>query len=539
MSEAEPPSPRWPWLTVLVVALAVRVAALLETSRFPFFTHLRLDHLVYHDAALAMARGDLTLGREVLHMSPGYTTFLAMVFAVAGDGPWAWRIAQIALGVASAACIGSAARTLYGERWGIAATAVAALYGPAVFYEQQMVPSALLFFLHSALLALAVRETAGPTRRGVIALGLLWGIAVVVRPNALLLGAPLLLGLAGLRRRLSRQRVGFAALALVAAALVIAPVTLRNRVVGGEWVMVTDSGGLNFYIGNGPGAIGTFRVPDEVPSAGSAQAQFTAFRAEAERASARSLRWREVDAYWFARTRSHIVAHPLEWVRLLAEKAWLFWNAREIPNTEDYTFVRVIHRVLSLPLVQFGALAPLALPGTLLLLWRRRREEAVVAGVNIALMAALTGFFVLAHYRLPAVPGLILAAVGFLKAAVEAGRRRWLFVAAALAVLPVVLAPKLPKVFDDEWFKLGFAYHRQNQLTEAEGAYRTAIALEPSNLSAHKNLAVLRGNLGDREDSRVHWEAVLHIARARQLSSAAREARDALNALNGMAREVR
>ena len=54
-------------------------------------------------------------------------------------------------------------------------------------------------------------------------------------------------------------------------ALVILPVTLRNRVVAGEWVLVTDSGGLNLYIGNGRGAIGTFRMPQHLPRASNAR----------------------------------------------------------------------------------------------------------------------------------------------------------------------------------------------------------------------------------------------------------------------------
>ncbi len=65
---------------------------------------------------------------------------------------------------------------------------------------------------------------------------------------------------------------------LVAGVLTIAPVTLRNYVASGEAVLVSDAGGFNFYIGNGPGANGTFRIPAEVPGATSAAAQFQLYR---------------------------------------------------------------------------------------------------------------------------------------------------------------------------------------------------------------------------------------------------------------------
>ena len=50
-------------------------------------------------------------------------------------------------------------------------------------------------------------------------------------------------------RRQARAPVGALILGF---ALVIAPVTLRNRVVGGEWVPISYNAGINFYLGNNP-----------------------------------------------------------------------------------------------------------------------------------------------------------------------------------------------------------------------------------------------------------------------------------------------
>lgn len=542
-----PPPSRERSLRVLVVALAavLRGAGLVTASQLPLFRHMRLDNLVYHDAARQLVGGDWLLGRDVLHMSPGYTAFMAAIYATAGEGPWPWRLAQMLLGLATVWFVGDVAATVIRSwRWGVVASLVAALYGPFIFYEQQLLPEAVSTFLHAGLLASAVRLARGlddgdviPLRR-FAGLGLWWGIAVLVRPNAMLLGAPLALGLAFTGLRIERARLRAVAAMVLAAACVVAPVTVRNTVVAGERVLVTDSGGLNFYLGNGPGAEGTFRVPDEIPDASSAQRQFPAFRAYAERETGRHLTSREVDAFWFAKTFAHIRRHPRWWARLLAEKTWLFWNAREIPNTEDYTFVRGLDPVLGAPLVQFWMLSPFALVGTALWLLRRRREEALVAGVNVTFMSALVGFFVLAHYRVPAVPGLLVAAVGLVAQGVawwRAGDRKPTL-AAALAValtVPLVAAPKVPKPWDDEWYKLGYAYHRQGRLMAAEHAYREALRIAPDHLSAHKNLAILRETLGDTTAARREWQAVLRIATATHRANYITESTAHLRALEG------
>lgn len=530
--------PRTQTLAVIAAALAivsVRAWALLDATRFPFWTRGRLDNLVYEHAARRMLEGDLLLGREVLHMSPGYTAFLAVVFGLFGSGPWAWRLAQTALGLGAVLATADAARTLAGKTWAFGVALVMGLYGPLIFYEAQMLPEALQTCLNATLLALVARSMRAPVdedsprrwKRYALT-GLVWGASVLVRPNELLLAAPIAFGLAQTVTAW-RDRAKVVGVFALAGALMIAPVTVRNRAVAGEWVMVTDSGGLNFFIGNGPGSLGVFRIPREVPGGTNADTQFPAFRAVAERDRGRSLTSREVDAYWFDRTWRFIKRRPRRWALLLIEKTWLFWSAREVPNTEDYSFNRQINGALALPLVQFATISPFALAGTLLWLTRRRGAERVVAAINLTIMAALVGFFVLAHYRVPAVPGLALAAMGCVQALVSwASKRSWPKLAVALAALaatlPVVFTAKVPKPFDDEWFKLGVAWHYTDRLDEAADCYRRALAIEPKNVSARKNLAILLDSRGQLADAEREWRLLLATARERHLPDYEREA---------------
>src|SRR5262249_37432770 len=287
------------------------------------------------------------------------------------------------------ALIYGTARRLWDERIALACGLLAALYGPFVFYESQLMVATLSTFLHAWLLYAVVGLLVLPDRRRRhwLVTRLVWGPCAVTRASALILPVGVAVLFAPFRPRWQS-----AAMLLAGLCLAIAPVALRNRLVAHESVLITDSGGLNFYLGNGPGAIGTFRIPPELPGATSAQEQFKAFRAAAEQATGRSLSSREVDAFWTARTWAAIAAAPARWLRLLVEKIWLFWNARELPNTEDYAFARELNPVLALPLVQASFLLPPALIGTLLLLLSRRREQEYVGLTNLVLCLSVALF---------------------------------------------------------------------------------------------------------------------------------------------------
>lgn len=523
-------------VAILAVAVVIRVAALLAASQLPSFDHHRLDTLLYHQAGQAIASGR-GLGDGVLHMSPLYQVFVGAVYWWLGDGPWALRWIQLAFGVATVASLFAAGHVLWGRREAIASGIVAALYGPFVFYEQQLMVAslgALLISLLVLVVALVYRRDDRRLRWWAI-IGALWGLSVLARPTALLFALPLALAAWQLVRELRPALVRFG-LAAGLAAVVVLPATLHNLVVGGELVLVTDSGGLNFYLGNGPGANGTFRVPPEMPGATNAQVQFRLFREAAERELGHPLSSKEVDAFWFGAAFDEIRARPGVWLRLLLEKAWLFWNARELPNTMDYGFHRTLNPVLGLPLIQLGMLLPLAWLGLGAMVWRRRPPELCIVLLFAVQMASLVAFFVLAHYRIPAVPLFMLCAVAGGRLIVDAIRqsrvRAILGAAVVVAVgAAIAYASKLPKPYDDEYFKLGYAYHLRGSLRDAEAAYLDALAINRRNISAHKNLASLYETIGDRAGAQVHWTEVLRLAEAtgdRERAAVARHHLDAL-----------
>lgn len=532
-----PPSTQRRLAAVLLLAFVVRAAVLVCESRLPLFTHHRLDAQMYDEAGRVLASGDWLFGRGAYFFNPLYAYLVGVVYATLGAGPWPLRVVQLVFGLGNVALIYDSARRVAGDRWGSAAGVIAALYGPFAFFETQVLSEGFGAFLQSLLMWGVLRAFAAPEGRGLIArwaaIGATLGLCVLTRGNAVFLAVPVALAAlwaGGGGRPLAALALG--------GALSLVPVTARNVVRTGHFAVLTAHGGVNLYVGNGPGASGTYRIPDEVPSSGSNRDAMVEYRRVAERRMGRRLTLVEADRYWRDLTLRTIARHPVTWLRLLVEKTWLFWNAREIPNTEDYEFMRTLDPALALPLVQFGTVAPFALMGTLALLASRRKEDRFLAAFNLAGCASLVAFFVLARYRLPCVPGLIVAAVVWLrdvKVAWDARRTRTL-VASALGVAlaaAVVFWPKLPTLFDDQYFKLGFAWHVQGHLPEAEDAYRNALRLTPTHLSARKNLAMLLESRGDLDGARREWEALLRVAPT-QLPTGARyldEAREHLRTL--------
>ncbi len=526
----------WALLPILVVAAVLRVAAQYAESTLPLFTHYRLDELIYDQAGKAVAGGDLTLGRDVWHMSPLYSYFVGLIYATFGTGPWPVRLVQACFGVGTVALVYASANLLAGRRAAILAAGVAALYGPLVFYESLVLADSLSAFLHALLAFCLLRAVTGKDEafRSWAGLGVVWGAATLLRPTALLCIVPIAIAWWFVTRGLGALGRGKpACVLLLTAAVTIAPATVRNYLVAGELILVTDSGGLNFYLGNGPGAIGTFRVPRELPGATNAVSQFSAFRAAAERDLGKKLGSREVDRYWFGKTWDEIAARPGRFLLLLVEKTWLFWNAGDLPNTQDYAFHRQINPVLGWPLFQFWLISPLALIGTFALFLRRRPAEIVLGSLLVVLFFSQIAFFILGHYRIVMLPLLIVAAtigLGFVGQAVQERRYRALGLVVALLciALPMTFTRKHQRSMDDEYFKLGYAYQVQGDRTGAEVAYLKALAINADNISAHKNLGLLYERALAFRESCPHWEEVARLAAQPQLASYAHDAQMAL-----------
>jgi Flp pilus assembly protein TadD len=286
--------------------------------------------------------------------------------------------------------------------------------------------------------------------------------------------------------------------------LVVAPVTLRNYLVEGDFVLIASQGGVNFYIGNNPGADGIAAV---LPELGEAW-EYDDAVAVAEQAAGRDLAPSEVSAWWYARGRAFLAERPAEAARLYLKKLVLFWNSFELANNKDIYFFGAYSSVFrALSWLSFGLVAPFALLGMVVLF--RRRVGALLSIFVLTYMGTVLLFFVNARYRLPVLPALmILAAAGLAWLLDGVRRRRWrriLPAAAALAVLFVLTNADFYGTHVGDRAQthntIGLAHASKGRYREAVGAYERALELSPEYARAMNNMGLALEELGRESEA--------------------------------------
>lgn len=474
-------------LAILVVALVLRLAHWWAVRDEPFFGQLAMDSQEYDRWAQEIAGGDW-LGSQVFFQAPLYPYILAVVYRVAGRSVDAIYLLQIALAIAGIWALYGAARRMADERAGLVAAGLAAVYGPFLFYDVQLLKESFAVTVTCFLLwALAERRWLGA--------GILLGIIALLRENALLL-IPFLLPLAWNRERRTAGLVRNGAVLVAGLALALAPVALRNGIVGGDFLPTTFQGGVNFWIGNNPDADGTYQpiVPGKQIPALERQEPVRV----AEQELGRRLTPAEVSSHWLGKSLSWAAGHPGAFLRLQLRKVGMFWSWYEWPDAVDYYWVQGLSAVYRLPLVEFGTISLLALAG----LWMvRKRPGPFAPALLFALgwLASTVIFFLFSRYRLPVVPALLpLAAVPLVRLG-EIWRvrgRGWR--TGAILTVAAFLLPHLA------WFepRMDLVHYNLGRLAEERGDpaaahehYKAAFILEPRNFLACMNL----GNLAARQ----------------------------------------
>ena len=498
-----------PLALVIALAAAVRIGNLAVLQDLPMFVSPEVDARVYpRQCASVLAGGNWLLNDQPLRMSPGYQYLLGAVYRLTDSGPWPIRVLQLLLGLCSVVLVWDIARRMFGRAWSWVPAFGLAIYGPAIFYESTRLATTTALTAHALLLWFAVRYVVAQERRWWcwLTLGAILGLCAVLRPNALLLALPLAFAATGAWHGWrdgwqwsTLTRIAALALGCV---LVLSPITIRNWVTSGHFIALTDHGGQNFYIGNGPGANGTWRIPQGVNAKG-IRDSYAGFHKAAEQAAGHTLSAVESDRYWYRQAFDTLLASPRRAFKLMVYKLRLFWNGHELANVYDYHFYRTLSPVLSLPMAQFIWLSGFALLGSVLMLWGTPAER-VVGSLNLTACLAVVLFFVLSRYRMPIIPGALIAAVFLLRGAfrwVTQGHWAKLGTATVCVVAMTLLAGTRPVVahFDREYYKLGKAYHRLHRFDEAENAYRKAMRVSATNRLVRRNLAVLLERRGALE----------------------------------------
>lgn len=410
---------------IFLLAFTYRAAYLSEARKHPEFDLLYMDEAYHYHWAKGLATGQWDppyerIRREPYFRAPLYPWFLGMVFRAGGPDPWVARWVQAVVGSLSCVLVYAMGTMCFGPRAGVVAGLACAWSWVLAYYDGELLLPVLEVFLLAAgvLTCMVALREASHLLAGLA--GLWLGLFAITRPNIMAVMPFVVWWWLRHARRPARGALLMVGLFLVP----VAAVTVRNRVVGHDWVVVSWQGGVNLYIGNNAQSNGMEAV---VP--GTRHTWWGGFEdtwEAAERAAGRRLKPSEVSRFWTKRALQFIAGQPTRWLRLMVRKAVALAGSVEIPNNEPEEARRRAYVTLRSSPVSFGLLLGLFLVGTIS--WRPPphsrplvRLVVLVAGVYACTILA---FFVTGRYRVPLLPLLATGASGTVEELLVAARQR-------------------------------------------------------------------------------------------------------------------
>ena len=196
-------------------------------------------------------------GQPTAYWAVGYSAIVAFFYWLFGVGFAPVIAFNIAVSVAVIFLVGALARAWFGDKAGLLAGAVIALW-PSMILQTTVMSSEVLF-IGLVVAALLVHAKAGKSFLAWIFLGLVLGLACYVRPVALLVPIVLAMSEIGWKRARIVPTVLGCGSAIAIILLLLSPWTYRNYTVFGTPVLVSTNFAANFWMGNNPDTTGAYQ----------------------------------------------------------------------------------------------------------------------------------------------------------------------------------------------------------------------------------------------------------------------------------------
>ena len=483
---------------IFIFAFSIRLVYLNQIKSSPLFTPSRatIDELLYDQWAKDIAFKD-PVGKEPFWGLPLYPYFLGVVYFIFGANVFIARFIQILIGAANCVLIYIIGKRIFGRSVGIISGFAFAVYNGAIFNEALLTSSSIGVLLNCCLILSILSLDKKPGYKNALSLGLILGLASLASPS-LLLFLPMLFF--WFSRDIKRY---FLASVLICLSL-ISCVTIRNYMVSHDFIPITSHGGITFYAGNNPTAIGTSNLPSILGTDIASTRQNS--KAIAEQISQKSLRPSEVSSFWFRQGMSFIKKQPLQYAKLLIRKFLLFWNRDEIFDIISITFCKRFAPILRLPLLSYGIISAFSMVGLFMAAMRKNRNYILLMLFMLSNLLSLMAYFVNSRYRFPVVPLLVLFAAycvytlyGLIK---EKKTAAVLVCVGGLAGSFVIGGLKLAKTTDEVFYtNMGVLYTEKKMYDKAMNEFKMALKERPDYPFAYINLGYLYLNMQNYDEA--------------------------------------
>jgi 4-amino-4-deoxy-L-arabinose transferase-like glycosyltransferase len=474
---------RWRYaLIVFVIALAFRAIYLFDASKRPDFRVFSMDQQYNLEWAQCIASGNWPapydrLQNAAFFRAPLYSYSMAGIFRLFGQSQLLIRILQIVIGSVSCVLAYAVAARCFAQTAGMLTGLLCALYWILAYFDAEFLMTVPLIFL--ALLGFILIFMAVERRSTALAGagGLAFGLFGIARADILPFYPVLILWALRPAWQMGRKKAAwFLALLVIGCALPAALVTLRNKIVSGDTVVVASQGGVNFYIGNNPESNGMQAI---VPHTRATWwGGFEDSIAIAEKDAGRKLTASDVSGYWYGRAFEYVRREPLDWTRLMIRKTIAFFGSVEVPNNDPYESKQDQFAVFRLVPMNFGVLFGLFLVSLPMMLWPRRFAGAQGAAISdmrqsfsrlIVLFVAvysvtMIAFFVTGRYRVPLIPFIAIGSSLAIVTIFKLIKSRRIVMAAGMAMAALIFVSLL----NVDVFGVRSATHAWVEFSEAQ-----------------------------------------------------------------------
>lgn len=478
-------------LAILTCAFILRLAYMIFLSQNYFFYDFPSDDVLYYQQWAQNIAGGKWLGAEVFYGMPLFPYFLAVLYRLTFANLFLIRLIHLLLGSMSCVLIYLIAKKIFSTKTAYLAAALAVTNFILIYYDWLMMPVTLIIFLSLAIILALLSLDLNSKKSDWGILGVLIGLGILSDGKFLIFFALLF----GYLLTLYRQKIQHAAFKiffplLFGVVLVLSLVTLRNRLVSNDWVMVSAHGGINFYIGNNPQADGTFENPAFLHP--DHEGHIEGPRIMAEESLKRKLKPSEVSDFWSKKGWDFIKNSPKKYADLFFRKFYLFFVENEFCHDIDLILQQKWKQALDVN--SFRVICPLAILGILATIRRNRQTSLLVFFIASQLIFTLM-FFLITRHRATVLPFFIIfEAVGISWVIVEIRKRDITKLALATLAFFLLFAMLRPEPVNPDlrnflyFSKSGPIYAQWGDMKKAREQYLSALKLQPFDTNTLYNL---------------------------------------------------
>lgn len=390
---------------ILLLALILRVLALLNLKESIYFDFLLWDERVYHTLALKILNGT--------HSSLSvYTCIMALIYKVFSPDILYVRILNIILGVLTCYLVYLIGKEIANRTTGLIACLIACLYKPFIFYSIVPLKTAFSVFLFASAIYFLMAILNKNSMIKALFLGIAIGLLYKVRPNFIVIipFLPLFILLNNYRWKSSIKILSaFFMVYIVGISIAVAPFMIWKYQAPGKSGSRTSQSGLNFYLGN------NLQNPDPyyrpVPFAISSPIeQARQFNIEASRRVGEKLSPREASSYWTREVIRMAIEQPSAFMWKILQKILVFFNRFEAGDHYHIGFVSDFVKFFKFPFLSLWLILPFGMAGMSTTIFSSKKLFSL-SSVFFLYGLTLIIFFTNTRYRLPILITLIPFAV--------------------------------------------------------------------------------------------------------------------------------